>query len=109
MDEVSLVGGEEVEWHRRMTLKGWRIVYLPDVHVTHFGSETVGSRPELELEYLKGMLNFFDKHRPHGHGIALRVVAGLVFTFRWAAAAIRGDRDSRRLAAMGMRVITSRR
>ena len=60
MTEVAIVGGEEVEWHRRFHQHGWKVIYFADASVIHYGSQTVrdGSR-NLYPEYLKGALYFF--------------------------------------------------
>lgn len=64
MVEVSIVGGEETEWHRRFRDHGWRVVYYPEASVIHYGSQTVrdGSR-NMYPEYLKGALYFFRTDR----------------------------------------------
>lgn len=63
MSEIALVGGEEVEWHARMASRNWRVVFLPSASVIHRGRVTTGGRSELEVEYVKGTLNFFALHR----------------------------------------------
>lgn len=63
MSEVAIVGGEEVEWHARMQDRGWHVLFSPQACVTHIGRVTTGGRPDLELEYIKGTLNFFAQHR----------------------------------------------
>ncbi len=65
MVEVAIVGGEEVEWHRRMHEHGWKVMYHPDATVIHYGSQTVATGPKnLYPEYLKGSLYFFRTGRP---------------------------------------------
>jgi GT2 family glycosyltransferase len=63
MDEVSLIGGEETEWHKRVWDAGWSAVFLHDAQVVHFGSQTVRRLPRLHAEFFKGALNYFWKHR----------------------------------------------
>jgi GT2 family glycosyltransferase len=63
MDEVSMLGGEETEWHRRFWNSGWKIMFLADAPILHYGSQTLRVMPGLEVEYLKGTLNYFAKHR----------------------------------------------
>lgn len=63
MTEIALVGGEETEWHARMNERGWRVVFTPATAVTHVGRVTTGARPDLEVEYLKGTVNYFAQHR----------------------------------------------
>src|SRR5687768_6137490 len=64
MSEVAVVGAEEPEWHRRFKQFGWKVVYLFEATVIHYGSQTVadGSR-NLYPEYLKGALHFFRSDR----------------------------------------------
>jgi len=62
MSEVALVGGEETEWHARMKKAGWRVLFTPRTTVPHTGRVTTGNRPDLEVEYVKGTVNFFAQH-----------------------------------------------
>lgn len=62
MSEVALVGGEETEWHARMKTAGWRVLFTPRTFVTHTGRVTTGGRPDLDVEYVKGTVNFFAQH-----------------------------------------------
>ncbi len=65
MVEVSLVGGEETEWHRRFRENGWKVVFMHDASVIHYGSQTVGLAAIGHLpEYLKGSLYYFRTRRP---------------------------------------------
>lgn len=60
MVEVSLIGSEETEWHRRFHEHGWRVVFFPGASVMHIGSQTVSSPSgNLYHEYLRGHLYFF--------------------------------------------------
>lgn len=104
MDEVALVGFEEVEWHYRMRQRGWRIHFLADESITHFGSATVGGRVDLELEYLKGCINFFAKHRSPASLLVVRVAAFLSFLTRSLLRAPKESRSTlRRGAAIALR------
>lgn len=71
MSEVALVGGEEVEWHRRFAAAGWRVRLFPHAAVTHIGRVTTGGRRDLDVEYLKGTANFF---RLHGSRLQFELV-----------------------------------
>jgi GT2 family glycosyltransferase len=98
MDEVSLVGGEETEWHRRMHDAGWRVVFWPEVSVLHKGSATVGGQRGLESEYLKGMLNYFAKHCSAPAYLSVRALGAGVYGARWLSSAVRGDADGRNIS-----------
>jgi N-acetylglucosaminyl-diphospho-decaprenol L-rhamnosyltransferase len=105
MDEAGLVGGEETEWHKRMAERGWSVVFYPEAEVVHLGSQSVGVDPALELEYVKGWLNYFEKHVSRARVQLLRVCATFVFALRWLAAAFVGRTATRRLAVEGMRLV----
>ena len=99
MVEVALVGGEETEWHRRLRAKGWRVVFMHDASVIHYGNQTVGTGALNHLpEYLKGSLYYFRTGRP---ALLYRLfclsLLG-VFSARAAFAWLRRDRNSLKLA-----------
>jgi GT2 family glycosyltransferase len=97
MDEVSLIGGEETEWHKRFRDRGWSIVFLHDAPVVHLGGQTLRTHPALRGEYLKGMFNYFRKHRsPLVYGL-LRVAAVVVLLVRAVPGAWRRDVAGRAL------------
>lgn len=89
MVEVSVVGGEEAEWHRRFKEQGWKVVYLPQASVIHYGSRTVrdGSR-NLYPEYLKRALYFFKTGRsPATYGVFSATLLGMFAvraSYSWA-------------------------
>lgn len=95
MDEVCLVGGEETEWHRRMSERGWRVVFLPAVEVLHEGGATVGGRVDLEIEYLRGLLNYFAKHGTPSQLRLLRIIGTPVLAVRAAGSALLGRQAAR--------------
>ncbi len=85
MDEVSLVGGEDLEWHRRMLDHGWRVAFYPGASVTHIGRSTRGDDPVLHLEALKGLFNYFHKYGRENDVTALRAVLGASSVVRMAS------------------------
>ncbi len=83
MDEVTLAYGEETEWHCRMKKKGWKIVFNPEVEVIHYGrqsSKSLGSA--IELEQIKGLLNFYNKHKKFMEFALLRGAIFAVFNIK---------------------------
>jgi N-acetylglucosaminyl-diphospho-decaprenol L-rhamnosyltransferase len=98
MDEVSLFGGEETEWHYRFKKKGWKVVFYPDVRIIHYGSESIKRQEDLKvrLEDFKGLLNFYRKHRTYLSYLLLRFTVGFTFLFGYIAnATIRPKRWNR--------------
>ncbi|MEW6556118.1 MAG: glycosyltransferase family 2 protein [Elusimicrobiota bacterium] len=75
MDEVSLAYGEETEWHYRFKKKGWKIIFYPAVKVIHYGKQTTENQPSLIKEEVKGILNFFRKHKSH---LSYLIVKGMI-------------------------------
>lgn len=62
MSEIALVGGEEAEWHARLESVGWKVLFTPRAEVIHVGRVSTGGRPDLDVEYVKGMVNYFAQH-----------------------------------------------
>lgn len=93
MDEVSLIGGEENEWHKRMWDAGWSVVFLHDAPVVHFGSQTIRHLPRFQTEFLKGTLNYFWKHRARPVYYAACFLAVPVLLLRTAWYRVLGRRE----------------
>lgn len=74
MDETTLVYGEELEWHIRFQKKGWKIYFLPDAIIIHYGKKTT-ERMEISatFEQLKGILNIYNKHYSRKQFVTLKV------------------------------------
>ena len=80
MDEVALAYGEEIEWQMRMRRAGWKVFFVPDATVLHYGSRSFPFWPDrLAVEHVKGMLNIFRKHRSPAQLLALRALLALAF------------------------------
>lgn len=67
--------GEEVEWAYRIRQKGFALWYTPQVWITHFkgGSSESGLRGAVIGE-MKGLIYFFQKHKPAWQTPVLRVI-----------------------------------
>lgn len=102
MDEVALVGGEETEWHKRVSDRGLKLVFYPDAEVIHLGGRSVSGSPVLRNEYLKGTLNYHMKHSGRLRFAALRLMCVGAFGFLWVIAAIRSDPYNRLRARLGV-------
>ena len=104
MDEIALVGGEEIEWHRRMLDKGWRVAFVHDAAVVHLGGQTVGSDPALRIEYAKGWLNYFQRHGRRADVLALRTGLAAIYGARYLASVLSSDDAVRRANKAGFRL-----
>ena len=99
MSEVSIVGGEETEWHRRFKDHGWKVVFFADASVIHYGSQTVGDDSQkLRPEYLKGALHFFRTSRPNSTFTFFCRSLEALFAVRQLTARIRRDASALELA-----------
>jgi N-acetylglucosaminyl-diphospho-decaprenol L-rhamnosyltransferase len=104
MDEIALVGGEEIEWHRRMLDKGWRVAFVHDAAVVHLGSQTVGSDPALRVEFAKGWLNYFQRHGRRTDVLALRTGLAAIYGARYLTSLLSSDEAVRRASMAGFRL-----
>ncbi len=85
MDEVTLFGGEETEWHYRFKKKGWGVVFYSGSKIIHYGRESIKRQKmfSITLEEIKGHLNFYRKHRNPLSYLLLRCIIGFIFSFKY--------------------------
>jgi len=82
MDEVSLAYGDETEWHYRFKKRGWKIIFYPRVSIIHYGEQTTKKqRLHIKKEEIKGLLNFYKKHKNIVSYYLLRGLIVFVFSF----------------------------
>ena len=64
-DEDFFMYCEEVDWAWRIRQGGWRILCVPQAHVTHLGAQSTSQARSSSLMNLwKSRLLFYDKHYP---------------------------------------------
>ncbi len=97
LDEVTLIGGDETDWHRRMWDRGWSVMFLHDAPVVHYGSQTIRHLPGAQAEFVKGTLNFFWKHRPRRTYYAYCLLALPLLGLRMMLYALTGRRREVRI------------
>jgi hypothetical protein len=94
MDEVCVAYGEEQDWNHRMRQKGWKIVYNPEAEVIHYGRQTTQKMGAIiEYERIKGLLNFYMKHRSLVKLALLRGMIFGVYHVKLATAKLAGDSE----------------
>jgi hypothetical protein len=98
MVEVSLVGSEEAEWHRRLHRRGWRVVFLAEAEVIHYGNQTIRTERRLLHEELKGTLYFFASDRPALPFACFCAVLVGAFSLQFLWRILRSDSEGRHLA-----------
>ncbi len=105
MDEISMIGGEELEWHRRMAEHGWKVAFVHSAEVIHLGSETISHDGTLSVEYVKGWLNFFQKHGRAFDVPLLRIGLFVIYIVHALWGMVSSDRDSRATSRAGLRLV----
>ncbi len=64
MDETFFMYYEEVDLCYRIKQAGWRIVYVPEVEITHLGGRSAGQIPASKhIMAMTSLLRFFKKYR----------------------------------------------
>lgn len=107
MDEVTLAGGEETEWHYRFWQKGWKIIFYPEAEIIHYGSQTVKTNSDFKNEYLKGYLNFFKKYKSRPIFYIFCLSALLIFFMRFLIGTITHNIEVKELSLKGIRIVLS--
>lgn len=63
LDEKFFMYGEEMDWCRRITKAGWKILFYPEARIIHHGAQSSSQNPTgMRLEQRKSFLYFFKKH-----------------------------------------------
>jgi N-acetylglucosaminyl-diphospho-decaprenol L-rhamnosyltransferase len=71
---------EEVDWQKRIKSAGWRIVYLPQAQVVHYGGKSSDQvTPLRHIRFQTSKIRYFRKH----HGIAAAATVRLVILLNY--------------------------
>jgi GT2 family glycosyltransferase/nucleoside-diphosphate-sugar epimerase len=83
-DEAFFMHWEDLDFCRRFQLAGEKILFVPEVEVTHFKGRSSRSRP-LRVEWYKhvGLLKYLRKHDFPGLGALFLPVIGLLVSLRF--------------------------
>lgn len=76
-DEEFFLYGEDLDLARRLRLRGWRLVALPDLWATHAAGSSSGSWHTREIEWWRGTLRFAAKWWPARSWMAARIAGAL--------------------------------
>lgn len=74
LDEDYFMYGEDIDWCYRIKAAGYRIVYEPSVHITHFKRASgLGKRnPKVIEAFYDSMKIFYSKHYQHQYNPVLK-------------------------------------
>ena len=86
LDERYHMYSEETDWCFRFRKQGWKIVYLPEVHITHIGgASTRQRRAEMVAQLNRSKIQFFAANYGATRAAQLRVLLGAIFFIRHIA------------------------
>jgi GT2 family glycosyltransferase/glycosyltransferase involved in cell wall biosynthesis len=74
LDPGYFMFSEEVDLCRRMSNAGWRIVYLPEAEITHYGGQSTGQDvPARHIRFNTSKARYFRLHKGQMAGNAVRL------------------------------------
>ncbi len=89
MDEGYFLHCEDLDWCMRFRQKGWKILFVPEVEVTHAKGTCSHTRPvRVEWHKHKGMVRFYRKFFRHQYPLPLMWCVICAVWLRFAAVAI---------------------
>jgi hypothetical protein len=75
LDEGYFMYSEEVDWCWRVKQAGWKIFYLPQAEVMHWGGQSIKRiSVHKRARVYRGKVLFFRKHRGRGYAAVFRLI-----------------------------------
>ena len=62
LDSQFFMYGEDLDWAYRMKRAGWKVLYNPDVTITHVKKAAARQSPRAQVEFYRAMDIFYHKH-----------------------------------------------
>jgi GT2 family glycosyltransferase len=84
LDEGFFLYGEELDLCTRLRDAGWRVVFTPEVEVTHVGAVSTGRSRRMNLIHSRSIYRYYRKHRARGW-------RRLFLPFAWVALRLRAE------------------
>jgi len=75
LDESYFIYGDEADLQYRLQDAGWKVYYLPDVSIIHYGGRSMDRWRRRKMVY-RGKMLFFRKNYGRTHTAILRVILG---------------------------------
>ena len=77
LDENYIMYGDDLDWCYRIKQAGWKVCYVPDVHIVHLGGQSSRRVPgKCVILFFRAMVIFYRKHYAHKHTF---IVNGIVY------------------------------
>ncbi len=74
LDSGYVMFSEELDWCRRARDRGWRVVYLGEAYITHYGGKSTGQvTTNKHIHFQQSKIRYFAKFHGRGFALALRV------------------------------------
>lgn len=98
LDERYWLYAEDLDWCRRFWQQGWKILYWPEVEVTHLKGASAGDHRSLRLNYAfhRSIWLFYAKHHAPGRNALLSAVVWLGVWSKFGSSAVMNALRSRR-------------
>ncbi|MBN1552306.1 glycosyltransferase family 2 protein, partial [bacterium] len=98
---------EDVDLCYRIKRNGWKIYYLPDAQIIHYGGQSVKQSVNIGDEFYKSMLKYFRRHHGSWREKKVRIVmilGSVVYLFFAAFTFFKSPRQAYNLAKSAIKV-----
>jgi GT2 family glycosyltransferase len=84
LDPNFFIYSEEIDWCYRLHQRGWKVYYLPEARITHFGGQSTAARAPQKFHdiYWESFLYYYKKHYGAPIYFLLRALYGTRMTAR---------------------------
>ncbi len=82
LDEGYVMYSDELDWCRRAKDAGWRVVYVGEAEIIHYGGQSSAQAPaRTQIEFQRSKLRYFRKF--HGAAASTLLRADLLLQYLW--------------------------
>ena len=90
LDEGYFLHCEDLDWCMRFNLKGYKVIFAPDIEVTHYQGFSSKQRPLRVMWHMhKGMMRYYNKFFLHHYPWPLTIVVALGVWFRFVVLVVK--------------------
>ena len=92
MDESYFMYGDDIDWCYRIKKAGWKVYYLPEAEIIHYGGRGGSRRRSYRniVEFYRAMAVFYKKHYSTGH---IFIMNWLIYSAVWLKCAFELTRN----------------
>lgn len=85
---------EDIDWCYRMSHAGWKVMYVPEAVVLHYGGETMKKlKGKVVAAHAIGLMNFFSKYHGRSSSLVFKLIISVGYAVKavgWLAGALVG-------------------